>query len=238
MKYIANHDQSKDALGVWADGHDLIIAKYFFWAADGSPMQTTLEGLLRSLIYSILCYDPFLIQETFPEIWADHSKNSKPGTWTSNDLAEALRKIIEDVAPKKRFCFFVDGLDEHKGQNPDAQTEEEQSRDVAIALHKIASYPNVKICAASRTRLAFERFFGGQVNAQKIIEMQEHTREDIEQYARNLLEEDFLFRQHRDRDSEFDHLAEMLADKAEGKSNKPLDIPCARQCTGQITELW
>ena len=216
MKYVSNHEKSEVALRKWAEDDDLIVAKYFFWASDGSSMQTTLEGLLRTLLYSIFCSDPSLIQKVFPAMWEDRSRHWKKGTWSSDDLFAAFRRLME-VAHGKKFCFFVDGLDEHKGQNPDAQTEDEQSRDVAKMLHQMARYSSVKICAASRSRPAFEVFFGGGYNTHKVMEMQEHTREDIETYAKKLLEEDFSFQRLRERNSDYDSLVGQLADKAEGE---------------------
>ena len=115
MKYVADHETSRNALKTWAGDKNLILAKHFFWTSDGSSMQTTLERMLRTLLYSIICSEPSLIQCVPPDTWADQKKNLKRGGWRGGELSDALQLVIRCVAHEKNFCFFVDGLDEHKG---------------------------------------------------------------------------------------------------------------------------
>ena len=179
-------------------------------------MQTTQEGLLRSLLYSVFCSDPSLIQKVLPEKWNAGSRTLKAVVWSWSDLDETLRRVIEDAGSDKDYCFFVDGLDEYKGQTADSQTEEKQCRDVAKLLHRIASHKNVKICAASRSWPVFEQWFGGPANAHQSLAIQDHTFDDIKHYTGSLLEDDESFRRHRERNSKYNDLIEQLAEKSEG----------------------
>ena len=66
MKYVATHPDLPRHLGNWVGFQKLIIARYFFWN-HGVPLQRSIEGLLRSLLFQILRFHPHLISETFTD---------------------------------------------------------------------------------------------------------------------------------------------------------------------------
>ena len=216
MKYVANHDTTKKALETWADGKQLVIANYYFWIAGGAALQTTKEGLLRSLLYAIFCFDTSLIEKVSVERKAKCPGNLNGTSWSSRDLDDTIARVLQDPAQDKKYCFFVDGLDEYQGVRADSQTEENQDRDIARCLSEIASRSNVKICASSRFRRTFEERFGAKENSPNTLLMQEHTYEDIESYTKSLLEEDKSFQRRKERDPKFNDLVEQVAKKAEG----------------------
>jgi hypothetical protein len=65
MKFLGSDIRTKAALDQWADSDELIIATYFFWMA-GTALQKNQEGLLRSLLHTILSRKRDLIARAFP----------------------------------------------------------------------------------------------------------------------------------------------------------------------------
>jgi hypothetical protein len=65
MKFLLGNHQLQQLLQEWAGEDELLITSYFFWAA-GSSLQKNQEGLLRSLLYSILSRRKDLIPNLFP----------------------------------------------------------------------------------------------------------------------------------------------------------------------------
>ncbi|KAK2604891.1 hypothetical protein N8I77_007784 [Diaporthe amygdali] len=65
MKFLLAHHQLKSSLLQWAGEDELLITSYFFWAA-GSSLQKNQEGLLRSLLFSILSQRKDLLPKLFP----------------------------------------------------------------------------------------------------------------------------------------------------------------------------
>ncbi|KAK0736774.1 hypothetical protein B0T21DRAFT_367469 [Apiosordaria backusii] len=53
MKFVADNERTKHLLGKWSGDQPLIITAYYF-TIYGTPIQRSLEGLLRSLLYKIL----------------------------------------------------------------------------------------------------------------------------------------------------------------------------------------
>lgn len=53
MKYLLDHQRTKELLYAWAQSDSLVIGSFFFWNT-GSEMQKSKEGMLRSLMYQIL----------------------------------------------------------------------------------------------------------------------------------------------------------------------------------------
>jgi len=65
MKFLRCDRRTTDALSVWSSECDTIMASCFFWMT-GSPLQRDQEGLLRSLLRSILSQNRGLISRVFP----------------------------------------------------------------------------------------------------------------------------------------------------------------------------
>lgn len=68
MKYVSTHPKTIQALTKWAGSCDLITGSYFFWLA-GSTLQMNQEGLLRSLLHTILSKRRDLISRIFPKLY-------------------------------------------------------------------------------------------------------------------------------------------------------------------------
>lgn len=68
LKFLLRDERTNEALKVWCGSGKLITASYFFWLA-GSTLQKNQEGLLRSLLHSILSQRPSLISRVFPVVY-------------------------------------------------------------------------------------------------------------------------------------------------------------------------
>jgi len=66
MKFLCSDPRTHAALKQWAEQDELIITSYYFWMA-GTTLQKGQEGLLRSLLYSILGKQRDLIARVFPK---------------------------------------------------------------------------------------------------------------------------------------------------------------------------
>jgi hypothetical protein len=69
MKFLCDHEKTKENLTRWAAGHEVIVAEYFFWNAGKNDLQKSQEGLLRSLLYQIFRKCPDYIRVIFPGVW-------------------------------------------------------------------------------------------------------------------------------------------------------------------------
>lgn len=65
VKFLASDNRTKAALEQWTNSDELMTATYFFWMA-GTALQKNQEGLLRSLLHTILSRRRDLIARAFP----------------------------------------------------------------------------------------------------------------------------------------------------------------------------
>lgn len=59
MKYVVHSDETIRRLDCWAKGHQVINASHYLWCR-GSPIQISLQGLLRTLLLDIFRQCPHL----------------------------------------------------------------------------------------------------------------------------------------------------------------------------------
>ncbi|TVY30238.1 hypothetical protein LHYA1_G000648 [Lachnellula hyalina] len=80
MKFLNSHPRARESLEKWNQPASLVTASCYFWMA-GTPLQKNQEGLLRSLLHTILWQRRDLISRVFPrqydammaKIFADNS---------------------------------------------------------------------------------------------------------------------------------------------------------------------
>ncbi|KAF2236068.1 hypothetical protein EV356DRAFT_565809 [Viridothelium virens] len=230
MKFICDHAKTKEALVRWAqiawiipksysgitaealrrqaeDRKELVIASHFFWS-NGNPMQKSQEGLLQTLMYDIFRQCPDLIEAVCPARWnADGIHSEISDIWTLKELSQAvdsLQRILAQLDEKSiKFCFFIDGLDEYKGEH----------KDVIHILKRLTGSAHIKICASSRPWNVFEDAFG---SSPQMLVLQDLTREDIRTYIKDVLEEDPQFKRMQSRDDQCAELVQEITDKANG----------------------
>ncbi|KAK6202112.1 hypothetical protein LQW54_009070 [Pestalotiopsis sp. IQ-011] len=115
MKYLLSDKRTKTALRKWSGGSsETTMASFFFWNL-GTSMQKTQDGLLRSLLYDILCQNPGLIPSVMPELrilGADLSKRNFLETPSFTELLRWFHRVLDQTSSQFRLFFLIDGIDE------------------------------------------------------------------------------------------------------------------------------
>lgn len=183
MKFIASHEQTRQALAGWAGDKKLLVARFYFWSS-GSPLQRSQEGLLRCLLYQILSQAPKIIPIAVPRRWqtaSDSPRTTEP--WSRREISDAFSNIINGNVLNVNICFFIDGLDEYGGSD---LNNGESDLDLVSQLKKLASSPHIKLCLSSRPRNVFQNHLVGDESHH--ITLHNHTAKDIEQFVRLRIE--------------------------------------------------
>lgn len=176
MKFIWNHPQTTQLLTEWAQGERVLCAGFFFWNS-GEKIQSSQEGLFRTLLYQLCRQDPELLHRTFPDEWktisGKVSRDTNPGQVAQKSLAElkdAFEKIVACSHHNLRMCVFVDGLDEAEGDLMDIT-------DFMVGVAK--SNPHFKMCVSSRPWPIFETSFEDEPS----LRMQDLNGDDIRRFT-------------------------------------------------------
>ncbi|RKP04824.1 hypothetical protein THASP1DRAFT_20642 [Thamnocephalis sphaerospora] len=95
MKFLCGDGRTRDNLLGWSRGpQHLVVAKYFFWSA-GTPIQKSQEGLMRSLIYDILCQRPERIPLVQKRLAQRHDEIQEgENIWSWEFLLGTLSELI------------------------------------------------------------------------------------------------------------------------------------------------
>lgn len=213
MNFLCHHERTKNSLHVWANqGKQLIIASHFFWAI-GSEKQRSQEGLLRSLLHGILSQCQALIPLVCPP---DIQRNLETGNrdpWSLRLLRQTFRRVLNldkipssaGIASSIRICLFVDGLDEHAGQEAEL-----------IELFQSSRGSNyIKLCLASKPWPNFIDAYAA--DGKRMLQLHELTKHDIRRYVREQLSNHPQVSDFKDRDyTMFSSLIDEIVSKAEG----------------------
>jgi hypothetical protein len=144
-------------------------------------LQRSQDGLLRALLYGILCQDPKLLRHALPAQWQstinELSSGALLGTaslpspeWTRRTLEEAFQRLSNVNNTDTKFCIFIDGLDEYAGDHEDL-----------IQTIRHLTKLDIKLCVASRPWNVFEDAFGSSKDRK--LYLQDLNRKDIERYV-------------------------------------------------------
>jgi hypothetical protein len=189
MKYIVHHEKTISLLRAWTGDAEPIVASFYFWNT-GSTMQTSQEGLLQTLLHQALSQYMSLHRDELSGRWEAFALSKDFGKpWTWQELERAFKFLLEDQDPSLKFCFFIDGLDEFKGD-----------LDALITLtNKISQYSNAKVCVSSRPWMIFEDVF--RTKPQLLV--QDLTYADIRKYMNDKVTDHpgFMELRHLDEDS-------------------------------------
>jgi len=172
MKYIADHDKTREALARWSAPKPVVLVSHYFWCA-GTNMQRSHYGLLRTLLFEILCQFPDLVETWLPGRLETTTTSLQ--SWSIDELTHALVCITSEVDLPPKLCIFIDGLDEFDGDHSK----------LCQQLMQLAESGNAKLCLSSRPWGVFTQAFGGGVVPQLCL--QDVTRGDILAYAQNQL---------------------------------------------------
>ncbi|KAK5949567.1 hypothetical protein OHC33_009374 [Knufia fluminis] len=168
LRFLIKHEKTRHHLDVWSGSQQLEIAHFFSWNL-GTKLQKTQQGLLQSLIHQILRRDQTLIHQVFPDLWheLDPTQDKRPDPLTFAETKRAFARLIDLSSAKRRYCFFVDGIDEF----------DEDHNHVADLLLTSCSR-NVKFVLSSRPVDACVEKLGGCPQ----LRLQDLTSKDIELY--------------------------------------------------------
>lgn len=150
MKFLRDHDQTDALLQEWAGENKLIVADHFFWLP-GKPIQNSAEGLLRTLLHTVLA--DIASVETVAQFALVSSVCSKrrwspQGSrrpWSLSELKQSLESV--STIPGLRIFLLIDGLDECCPQH--------SHDDFMETLLSILLLPTFKSCVSSRPWLEF-----------------------------------------------------------------------------------
>jgi hypothetical protein len=217
MKFLCDHDKTKEYLTRWAGENEAIVAEYFFWNAGKNDLQKSQEGLLRSLLYQIFRKCPDYIRVVFPGVWmcynptdTEYAGNVDTITHTEMphnvpELMDALKRTANLLTQsEKRLCLFIDGLDEYVGD----------SSDIIQLVEVLRSLKHVKICVSSRQWNEFEEAFGK--NRTDKLYMQDFNHQDINRYIQDEFANDDNYRELEDEETLGKVLVEEIVAAANG----------------------
>ena len=207
MKFVDNHPTTIAKLETWGKGYRLVKASHFFWV-NGSPLQKSQAGLLRSLCFDILRQCPEILPQLCEQRWADRGTLTGTEDWSLTELQQMLVRLqtteLKVKNERVRFCFLIDGLDEYSGDYDELLED----------LRQLATSPHIKITAASRPWNMFEDAFGQDPTM--MLTMEDLTSDDIAAYARDTLESDERFMILTKGDDEAEGLINEVIERANG----------------------
>ncbi|KAK3988483.1 hypothetical protein QBC44DRAFT_397906 [Cladorrhinum sp. PSN332] len=186
MKYLCGHEQTREELLKWAEHKKLVFASFYFWKP-GSPLQKSLNGLLRSLLHDVLEQCPDIIPKVLPGLWND-IKSPQGGSLVSSDfevgdIRAAFSRLLDssEVYKNHKFCFFIDGLDEYEATN----SHDHKALVQILSKWTAVAPTSVKLCVSSREDNVFINFF----DANKRLRLQDLTAKDMRTFIRDRLSE-------------------------------------------------
>lgn len=206
MKYIVDEPRTARYLSEWERDTELIIVTFFFKDL-GTELQKSVTGLLRSMIWQITRYWPGMINLVLGHYGQPTGQLHDPllltllPTWTDRRLLQILKDFIKEKPAAVSLCAFIDGLDEHNG-------DEEPLFEV---IRLLSSASGCKVCVSSRPDQAFRREFQGYPQCR----VQDLNKKDIEKLAIERLKP--CLEKNKPTETEaINKLVEGLIEKAEG----------------------
>lgn len=193
----------------WARDQPLFIATFYFWAGsnEGTRIQTSVQGLYRTLLVQILQAYPESAPHVSPQRWEKlclFSKNSKPPA--IQELKDMLSNAIKYVSSISKVCLFIDGLDELEGETGDL-------KGLVAWVEKLVETSPAKVCVASRPWRVFEETLQHRPH----LLMEAFNFNDIQQYVWSRFNIDSNFRAKKQLDAVFcNQLVDEIIAKAEG----------------------
>ncbi|KAI0854566.1 hypothetical protein F4860DRAFT_499063 [Xylaria cubensis] len=201
MKFLCQHRKIREHLRAWAERKRLVIARYFFWNS-GSSLEKSQEGLLRALLFEILRVCPELDERIKACRLNEHGDNIG-SSWSRRELLSAFEELSATGVSAK-FCFFIDGLDEYKGD----------TLELLGTIQRLGCLPDIKICTSSRPWTQFLDAFGG--NKQFLMKLEDLTRNDIHRYVFDRLYTNKRFKALTKDVSAYANLADEVVARAQG----------------------
>jgi hypothetical protein len=207
MRFVYDHDRTKELLKAWRPAQDLLTASFFFWNS-GTEMQMSYEGLVRSLMFQILEQAPELISIAFPHrisdgvLFGDCIFGQQEWSWSWQELLRAFSTMLRNASTSRKLIVFIDGMDEFNG-NPSE----------LVDFVKELVMPGVKICASSRPWNQFQDAFKHGPH----LRVEHLTWKDINRYVTHHLIQSAAFTDYEQSEPGFSvRLIKDVCDKSEG----------------------
>ncbi|KAK3345610.1 LOW QUALITY PROTEIN: prion-inhibition and propagation-domain-containing protein [Neurospora tetraspora] len=166
MKHLHDNPDTRAPLKAWAGDLPLSTGSFFFWGL-GRQEQKSLEGLSRALLYQLLEAESSYIPSALPRLWQEIRTDVEkvPAPPSSGELRAASEFMVKNFQPKRRFCLFIDGLDEFEGNFHDA-------------IKGLCSNSEIKIIVSSRPiAICYDAF--------SRLHMEHLTSNDIKEYIQD-----------------------------------------------------
>ncbi|KAK8859850.1 hypothetical protein PGQ11_010584 [Apiospora arundinis] len=209
MKLLSRHHTTGHLLrSALSNEPEPIVVKFFFWNA-GSDHQKSFNGLVRSLLHSILSQAPELIPTALPKEWAETSTFSGH-SWTAHHDHRRINTVFDQLLRSdlmfhnRNFVFFIDGLDELDGNH--------QHMVKQIRSWSTIGGRNLKICVSSREWNVFTSGFSDCES----LQLQMLTRADMLHTAMDTLMHNDDFKRLDVSTETLESFVEILVNKAEG----------------------
>ncbi|KAH7325652.1 hypothetical protein B0I35DRAFT_405016 [Stachybotrys elegans] len=188
VKYLVDHEETQRLLNCWKP--NVMILQHYLWK-DGTEMQNSFSGLLRSLAYQALSQsaeeattDAILAAfdtNAFLAAFANTPRRKYDYEWSIEDLERLLVTLLKHYP--QPVCIFIDGLDElHKYDD---------SWKLARLIKDVSEIEHVKLCVSSRAETAFESTFRGfptlRVQDVTVPEMIAFMKKQLEELPGNMV---------------------------------------------------
>ncbi|VUC33940.1 unnamed protein product [Clonostachys rosea] len=174
MKFISQNRRTEELLSRWDDSEAHICASFFFHHR-GYHLQKSFEGLLRSILFQLISFNPRLCSEISPFV---DKKNVSETFWTRIKLQTAFNNILKTTS-QLYLTLFLDALDEYDGPI-------EFICDFLQGISRLSQSPtkNVRVCFSSRPWEIFKSSFRHYPN----ISLQDFTKEDLRNFCLGSIE--------------------------------------------------
>lgn len=196
MNYLYHHPKMRENLLHWASEETIVLAGYFFFERGLSKLQKSREGLLRSILYQVICQRPELAAVLFPSRLSEIVSTYGWNGWTWSELSLAFRNLLEQTQCEIKLCLFIDGLDEYRrvdkfddydyydgDESERAKKISEGHSEISQLFLNASSYPSIKLCLSSRPLLVFGDAFGDG----PLLRLEELTSQDISIFVNDKL---------------------------------------------------
>ncbi|KAK1481707.1 hypothetical protein CTAM01_13867 [Colletotrichum tamarilloi] len=172
MKFLSHHSSVRETLVDCASKRKLVIVNTFFWSS-GDPLQKSLEGFYRAVLFHTLRQCPELLETVIPTLTGiGFSPLSAAISLSELEAAFSRLQSLENAA-SYLFCYFIDGLDEYEGDPLD-------QKHLAEMLRKWSRKDNVKIICSARPSTVTLDIFGA---SKTFFELHKLTKADIHAFA-------------------------------------------------------
>lgn len=178
MKLLATDKRTRDSLLKWSAGGRLLILSFYFWNP-GTPLQKSLGGLFRSILFQALRECPELGQKLFPD------RFKRLAQWSQFPTMHQLKRAFNYLTAEEttdasgvplKLVLLIDGLDEFDA----GELRHSELSEIFTSAAKLSSF---KAILSSRPENAFEDAFRDCPK----LRLHHLTRHDVVKYVNDKL---------------------------------------------------